>query len=479
MRPSNPGGALTVVDTPADRLTRRLRGALRRDARRLLAAGPPTLPMLMVGPEVPDDARVQQVLDLCMRVGEVLLSSGESVDEVTATMLRLAAACGLSAVDVDITFTSITMCCHRGMAAAPVTSMRLVRYRSTDLTRLAAVSRIVTEVEAGRLDVRAASTELSAATEAPHPYPRWVATTGWAGLAASIAVLLGAGVLTASVAFIVTALIDRVGRLLNRWGLPAFFQQVVGGLLAAVSTVALLAAGAFPPGTRPSLVVAAGITVLLSGLSVVGTVQDAISGYYVTAAGRVAEIALLSAGLLTGVVIGLKLGFQVGVALEVAGDIPGGAGRFGVSLAAGAAAAACYALAGYAPLRSLYVAGLAGAAGWGTYGALVQLTGAGPVAATGAAAIVIGLAAGLLRRRGEVPSLVVILAGITPLLPGLTAYRGFYQLSVEGLSEGLVTVTVALAIGLALAAGVALGEFATRPRRRSAIVDPVPEEERQ
>ncbi|MHA6796873.1 threonine/serine ThrE exporter family protein [Pseudonocardia bannensis] len=467
------------METPADRLTRRLRGALRRDARRLLAAGPPTVPMLMVGPEVPDDARVQQVLDLCMRVGEVLLSSGESVDEVTATMLRLASASGLSAVDVDITFTSITMCCHRGMAAAPVTSMRLVRYRSTDLTRLAAVSRIVTALEAGRLDVRAASTELSEATEAPHPYPRWVATAGWAGLAASIAVLLGAGALTATVAFVVTALIDRIGRLLNRWGLPAFFQQVVGGLLATVSTVALLAAGAFPPGTRPSLVVAAGITVLLSGLSVVGTVEDAISGYYVTAAGRAAEIALLSAGLLTGVVIGLKLGFQLGVALEVAGDIAGGPGRFGVSLAAGAAAAACYALAGYAPLRSLYVAGLAGAAGWGTYGALAQLADAGPVTATGAAAIVIGLAAGLLRRRGEVPSLVVILAGITPLLPGLTAYRGFYQLSVEGLSEGLVTVTVALAIGLALAAGVALGEFVTRPRRRSAIVDPAPDDERQ
>ena len=54
---------------------------------------------------------------------------------------------------------------------------------------------------------------------------------------------------------------------------------------------------------------------------------------------------------------------------------------------------------------------------------------------------------------------------ITPLLPGLTAYRGFYQLAVEGVVDGLVTVTVALAVGLALAAGVALGEFITRAGR--------------
>jgi hypothetical protein len=117
------------------RFTRRFRDALRGEARDLLRGGPPTADLLRpVGPEVPSDARVLQVLDLCMGIGEVLLSSGEPVAESSATMMRLAAACGLPTVDVDITFSSITMCCHRGMVAAPVTSMRRVRYRTTDLT---------------------------------------------------------------------------------------------------------------------------------------------------------------------------------------------------------------------------------------------------------------------------------------------------------------------------------------------------------
>ena len=47
---------------------------------------------------------------------------------------------------------------------------------------------------------------------------------------------------------------------------------------------------------------------LLSGLALVGTVQDAIAGYNVTAAGRTVETALLSAGLIAGVVLGLKHG---------------------------------------------------------------------------------------------------------------------------------------------------------------------------
>src|SRR5690606_34518846 len=280
----------------------------------------------------------------------------------------------------------------------------------------------------------------------------------------------------------VTELIDRLGRLLNRWGLPAFFPQVVGGLVGTGATLILFAAGFIPQGTRPSLVVAASITVLLSGLSVVSTVQHAISSYYVTAAGRMMEIGLLSAGLLTGVVLALKIGFEFGVVLEVAGELPRSAGRFGLSVLAAALAAASFSLAGYARWRPLLAAGLAGAAGWGTYGTLTQVFAVGPVAATGAAAIIIGIATGLLRRGGGISPLVVTLAGITPLLPGFTAYRGFYQLAVEGLADGLVTVTVALGIGLALAAGVALGDFVARPRRptpSSASESAPPEPDRQ
>ena len=98
---------------------------------------------------MPDDRHVQQVLDLCIRIGEVLLSSGEGSGETTETMLRVADAFGLAAVDVDITFTAITICCHRGMAATPITSMRLVTHRGLDLTLLAKVYRLVERIERG------------------------------------------------------------------------------------------------------------------------------------------------------------------------------------------------------------------------------------------------------------------------------------------------------------------------------------------
>ena len=100
------------------RFDRRLRDALRRETHDILHAGPPTVELLRpVGPDVPSDERVFQVLDLCLQVGEVLLSSGEAAADTSATMSRLAGACGLTTVDIDITFTSITMCCRRGKTA--------------------------------------------------------------------------------------------------------------------------------------------------------------------------------------------------------------------------------------------------------------------------------------------------------------------------------------------------------------------------
>ena len=108
----------------------------------------------------------------------------------------------------------------------------------------------------------------------------------------------------------------------------------------------------------------------------------------------------------------------------VAADIS----RFGISTLAAAAAAALSALAGYAPLRFLAAAALAGGIGWAAYGALTLLH-IGPVVATGLAAVLIGLASEIIDRRTTTDRHVIVLSGIIPLLPGLTAYRGFYQLA--------------------------------------------------
>jgi uncharacterized membrane protein YjjP (DUF1212 family) len=145
----------------------------------------------VVGPAVPDDYRVHAVLDLALRIGEVQMSSGAGASDVTATILAVMAAYGLPHCEVDVIFTSITVACHRGTEAPPITSLRVVRTRGLDYTRLAAVEQLVRDIARHRIDAQGAAAELRRLSEAPHPYPRWLATVAYAGMAYAVAILIG------------------------------------------------------------------------------------------------------------------------------------------------------------------------------------------------------------------------------------------------------------------------------------------------
>jgi uncharacterized membrane protein YjjB (DUF3815 family) len=71
--------------------------------------------------------------------------------------------------------------------------------------------------------------------------------------------------------------------------------------------------------------------------------------------------------------------------------------------------------------------------------------------------------------------MVVSIAGIVPLLPGLALLHGIYAILNDQHAVGFGSVLGAFAIGTALAAGVTLGEWSSwkvrrrrfQPRRRS------------
>ncbi|PXY31117.1 threonine/serine ThrE exporter family protein [Prauserella muralis] len=463
--------AWQILEAPADdhndkRTPRQHRGRKpRQRAWHILEAPtgelPAVEPTAAMGPQLPDEATVHLVLDLVVRIGEVQMASGAGASDVTATILALTRALGLPHCEVDVIFTSITVSCHRGSDLPPVTAVRVVRSRSLDYTRLSDTERLVQQLLRNRISTEEAYTELHRITNATHPYPRWVATLAWGGMAASITMLLGGTGWASLVAFVISAVVDRVGRLLNKVRLPFFFQQVMGGFVATLSAIAIVNLEFFPL-DKPTLVVAAALTVLLSGLSTVSAVQDAITGYYVTAAGRTLEVVLMSAGLISGVAFAINVAASLGASRTPAPWVPSlDALNLLIVVLAGCGAAACFALASYSRLRPLLVAAVAGAVGAFAYGLLTGF-GASQILASATAATLVGLGGGVLSRRLRVTPLVVAVSGITPLLPGLATYRGLSELADGG---DISTLMGAVAIGLALAAGVVLGEFLAQPLR--------------
>jgi uncharacterized membrane protein YjjP (DUF1212 family) len=403
-----------------------------------------------------------RVLDLALRAGEIFLAGGAGASDVTATILAITNACGLRRVECDITFTSISVSCQPSPGAPPVTGMRLVRRRSLDYTRVTEVHNLVQDLVDGRIDQETAEARLRTAARAPHPYRRWSVALSRALLAAAVGVLLGGGLIVVAAAFLATLLADRINRALDAREVPEFYQNVFGGVVATGVAIGLVAVDA---DVRPSLVVAAGIVLLLPGVTLVGAVQDAITGFLVTASARAFETFLLTAGIISGVAVALSLGVRLDVPVRITAPPPVGLSDVPLQIAAAAVVSGAFAVSTYSPRRTIPAAAAAGAIGWAAFSLANQLE-LDTALSTALAAVLVGLGSHTFAYRQKVPALLYIAAGIIPLLPGLTIYRGMFRSTNGDSIGGITTLGQAVSIGLALAAGVILGQFLAQPARR-------------
>lgn len=413
------------------------------------------------------DLHVRRVLDLTIRLAEVMLSSGAGTADVVATAQDVVRAYYITDCVVDVFVTTVFVSAPPTTDSPPITIVRSVHARSTDYTRVADLDRLVQRITSGGVTVDEAHQAMDELTEQPHPYPRWLATLGWAGFALGIALLFGGTWLTCVLAAVTAAVIDQAGRFLNKINTPFFFQHVIGATIAT-----LVAVGAYYFfGLGPTTLVATGIVMLLAGMTLVGAMQDAVTGNMLTAMTRLGEALFLTGGIVIGILAGLQVAELMGVAIELHVDatrtfiIPHQPLPIALAVFGAAFAGICFTLASYGPLRSALTAGLA--AGLAEL-VLISLgrAGFGQVVATGVAAVGVGMFATFLSIRRQAPALVTATAGIMPMLPGLAVFRAVFYLAVdEEFGEGLEQLFSAAAVALALGAGVVLGEFIGSPLR--------------
>jgi uncharacterized membrane protein YjjP (DUF1212 family) len=415
---------------------------------------------------MPETRQLHLTMDLCLRIGELLLSSGAGAADVTATMQSVARYLGLRNPVIDVTFTSLSMGYHAEPEQPPVTLLRTVVHREIDYEDLSRVDHLVHQVLSGDVDVVEARAVIARINSTGHRRRRLAVTLGWGVMCAGVALMLGGDALVCGIAFAAAVSIDRTQAVMSRRRLPAFYQQVAGGAVATL--LAVLAAWA-DLGLDPSLVVTANIVMLLSGIGFMGALQDCLSGFYVTGSARMTEALLATAGIIAGVSGGLAFADVVNV--EVGPVDPGRSTWQTVTvLAAGAAiCAAAFAFSSYAPKRTLVpVAAIAATAIVVAH--QIEAGGFGRTWGVAVAAFVVGLVSWPISRLVKVPPLVVVVSAVVPLLPGLSIYRGLSLLSEDSANPAaaILALATAASIALALASGVILGEYVAQPLSREA-----------
>ena len=406
-------------------------------------------------------------LDFCLRVGELLLSSGAGAADVTAAMQALSRQLGVRNPEVDVTFTSLSMTYQPSPELPAFVLIRQVKQRDIDYEDLTLVDHLMRDVLRGETDLKEARTRLARIVSSGHTRPRWAATLGWGVMCAGVGLQLGGGPAVIVLAFLAAVSIDRLQMVMARRRIPFFYRQVAGG---GVATLIAVAAAATPVELDPSVVVTANIVMLLAGIGFMGALQDALSGFYVTAGARLTEALLATAGIIAGVSGGLEIANVVGV--DVGRLDPGAASDLKQvsAMAVGAAVcAAAFAFSSYAPRRSLVAIGAVSALAM-LISQSATISGIGRTWPTGMAAFFVGLVAYNVSSKLQVPPLVVVVPAVVPMLPGLSIYRGLSLLS-EGdaqTSAGLLAIITAASVAIALSSGVILGEYVAQPLQREA-----------
>ena len=429
-----------------------------------LAGSPYANPMIQVGGV---DTSARKTIDFALHLAESMFRYGAGALEVETSIIAITAALGLKHSEVDITNQSVAIN-YAPKDQTPISLLRVVRSWTNNYAGLSLVHQLVTEIVAGGVGREEAVRRLEEITRRAKPFPRWMVTVAFGVFSAVFVGVLGGGPGASAVAFASNLLVSLLARQLGRWRTPDFFITASCSFL--VTFIALLLwrfGGLVGIQIPPAIVVVGGILLLLPTGRLVSSVQDAINGFPVTAAGRFLSTMLTFGALVAGIAVGFVVGDMTGMeTIDVTETFPPAYPLWVVVILIAIA---------------VLMIGITEQTAWdlllptaavGVVGYLVMIGGEalsiGPRYSPAVAAVVIGLLARVVALRMGAPQLVVAVPAALILLPGLTIFRSMYVLTIEE-SEILLGAGGMLnagAIVMGVAAGIVLGDTLARPLTR-------------
>ncbi|GAA3729042.1 threonine/serine exporter family protein [Salinactinospora qingdaonensis] len=413
-----------------------------------------------------------RAIDLVLRVGELLLASGEGTEVVSESMLSLAVAFELPRSEVSVTFTAITLSCHPGEGHAPITGERVVRRRALDYFRVNELHALVQDAALGLVELEGAIARLQDIKRSRPPYPKWLLVTAFGLIASSASLMVGGQLIIAAAAFVATVLGDRISVVLAKRGVAEFYQMAAAATIASSIGVALLWISAeLDLGLAAGAIITGNIMALLPGRALVASLQDGISGSYVSSIARLLEVFFTLGAIVSGVGAVAYTAVRLGVGMNL-DDLPTVSMEINPVVMLGAAGiAVAFAVSLAVPGRALPAIGVLGLLIWLIHAGLRAFLDVPVVVATAGAAVAVGVVGHWLARREQRPVLTYLVPSIAPLLPGSILYRGLLQFSLDdaGVVPGLLSLSEAVAVGLALGAGVNLGGELVRAFQRGGL----------
>ncbi|MBE1446928.1 threonine/serine exporter family protein [Paenibacillus sp. OAS669] len=241
--------------------------------------------------------RQDDIAQLCLLAGKIMLQSGGETYRVEDTMIRIAAALGVDNSHSYVTPTGIFFSID---GTEPMTRLIRIMERSTDLRKVTLVNDISRKISAGELTASEAYEKLQDIDAAKIAYPVWVQVIA-AALASGCFLIMFQGIWQDVLPAVISggfgfAFLVQI----QRWIEIKFFAEFLSSLMIGALSSYFVKLGI---GHQLDTIIIGSVMPLVPGLLITNAVRDLMAGHLVSGMSKGAEAFLTASAIGAGIAL--------------------------------------------------------------------------------------------------------------------------------------------------------------------------------
>lgn len=238
-----------------------------------------------------------------MLAGEIMLCSGAETYRVEDTMYHILKTSNTESTQVIAMMTGIVVTINDGSMEQPVTMMRRVSERSTNVSNIIKVNDISRRYCSGKITLEEAYEELKRARG--KQYNRVLYNLATIGIAVGFAMMFGGNLLEVVTAAMVGAALACIMTLGKMAKINGVLVHVLSGLGIAMLTVAVQRF--LFPDISTDIVIVSAIMPIVPGVAITNAIRDTLHGDYLSGCARILEALLVAMAIAVGAGLGMLL----------------------------------------------------------------------------------------------------------------------------------------------------------------------------
>lgn len=397
----------------------------------------------------------QAAYKLAFLIADALIRSGSGSASTTKSLLSIFQKTEMPNVTVSVSLGQVTISHQEEPDDAPSTRILEAEPGTLDIGLRTETGEVLEAFVLNRLTLEEAIEKMEHVTAKSRVIGHRLTATGFAMFGVGFALILGGGLVTTISAGLIAAAVYVVYAVVQRSQTPEFFSLAAGGFTAVIGACV---SGLFFSTSQPAVCIVAALAAWLAGIAAYGAVHDVITGWYLSASGRILDVVTSTAGLVAGVTLGIHLMQPIfGEDMNFIETLELDDTRWVHSILGAVLVSAGFALA-------------SGGRGWklaalGLFGGLVMLAmlsvselGISSFAAILIASVAAGAVCVILTRTLNMASNASLMVVLLPLFPGMLVYQGVLGtiFKMDGAGDSLLEAAIT---AFCLSMGGILGQY--------------------